>query len=210
MRKIILFIFTLSLYSNSVAQDIKISSSYSISSYLKYKNNFGYGIGFIKSLKTNNRLGLAFSHSFNNSRYQHEFFSDAYGIEYYREVTPSNQLITFSIDYCINTLYNQKSRFLIGPRITLNYFFVNEIIDERLVNKTEEYRYNLVYWQNNKIGIGLIFEYQRRIAENMFVCISVEPEAVFLTRFDLVGSSEPPVVGFINFNLGINYKLNRE
>ena len=78
MKKIFLSLTSL-LFLNqitAIAQVITISSTFYHSSYTKFQNNIGYEIGYNKYSNSNHKLGLAFSHSFNNTDYNYTFDSD--------------------------------------------------------------------------------------------------------------------------------------
>lgn len=211
MKKIFLLIAYI-IFLNQMttnAQEIAVSSIFSHSSYEKFQNNFGYEIGYNQYINSNNRLGFAFSHCFNNTDYNYIFVSDADGIDYYREVKPINQKMTFSINYGFNILNKNKSNFYLGSKISLNYFKINEIGTERPLNENDAYEYKRNYWNTNKMSIGLLLEYDRKIiSENISVFFSTEPEIVFYSRFGLIGSSDPTMIGFINLNLGLKIDLN--
>jgi hypothetical protein len=210
MKKIILLIMSFTLVNNMTAQEIKVASLFSNSSYNKYQNNFGYTIGYNQFVSSRNRLGFTFSQSFNNMDYNYTFFSDADGNDYYREVKPKNERITFSIDYGFGILKKQKSNIRIGPKIGLNYLNIREFVDEKPNHKNENYQYKTNYWETNKIGIGLLFEYDRKIfSENISVFFSTETEIIFFSRYGLMGSSDPALTGWINLNLGLKYRLNK-
>jgi len=193
----------------TIAQEIAVSSTFSHSSYNKFQNKFGYEIGYNQYFNSNNRLGFTFSHCFNNIDYNYIFVSDADGIDYYREVKPRNQKMTFSINYGFNILNKNKSNFYIGSKISLSYFKINEIGSERPTNENEDYKYKRNYWDSNKMGIGLLLEYDKKIiADNISLFFSTEPEIVFYSRFGLIGSSNPTMITFINLNLGLKMDLN--
>ena len=103
---------------------------------------------------------------------------------------------------------SHKNKFYIGPKWGLNYFRVNESGTQKASNDSETYEYNnLNYWDTNKTGIGLLLEYKRNIlSDNISVFFSTEPRVIFYSNFGLMGSSDPVMVGSINFNLG--FKLN--
>ncbi len=209
IMKILFFVIaSFILLNQATAQEIFISSLFSHSSYNKFQNNFGYEIGYNQFTKTNNRLGFTFSHSFNNTDYNYIFMSDADGIDYYRDVDPNNQKITLSINYSFNILNKQQSKFYIGPKLGLNGFNIKEYVDERPVNDTDNYQYNSNYWESKKIGIGLLLEYERNIlSDNISVFFSTEPEVIFFSKSGLMGSSDPIVIGCINFNLGFKFNM---
>ncbi len=210
MKKLFLLITTLILLNQMIliAQEITVSSTFSHSSYDKFQNNFGYEIGYNQFINSKNRLGFTFLQSFNNTDYNYIFMSDADGIVYYREVKPENQRTIISINYGFNILNKKKSNFYIGPELGLSYYKINEIGTERPTNENDDYEYKRNYWDTNRIGIGLLLEYDRKIiSDNIFVFFSAEPEIIFYSRFGLMGSSDPTMIRFINFNLGLKIDL---
>jgi len=105
-------------------------------------------------------------------------------------------------------LDKNKSNFYIGLELGLGYYKINETGTERPTNENDDYEYKCNYWDNNKIGIGLLLEYDRKIiSDNISVFFSTEPEIIFYSRFGLMGSSAPTMIGFINFNLGLKIDL---
>ncbi|RLD75199.1 MAG: hypothetical protein DRJ10_15735 [Bacteroidetes bacterium] len=208
MKKIFLIIAPLILLNQLTAQEITVSSTFSHSSYNKYQNNIGYEIGYNQTINSKNRLGFSYSQSFNNTDYNYLFSSDADGKDYYREVDPANQRLTFSVDYTFDILNSKKSNFFIGPKIGLNYFKINESVVESPINVNESYEYNSNYWENNKVGIGLLLKFQRKIFSGMIsICLSTVPEIIFFSKPGLMGSSDPVMIGVINFNLGLTYNM---
>jgi len=207
----ILLLITFLIFLNQMttfAQEITVSSTFHHSSYDKFQNNFGYEMGYNQFINSKNRIGFTFSHSFNNTDYNYTFTSDADGTDYYIEVKPKNNKMIFSLNYAFNILSNEKSNFYIGPKLGLAYFKVNEIGTERPINENDAYDYKSNYWKSNKIGIGLLLEYDRKIiSDNVSVFFSTKPEIILYSKFGLLGSSDPTVIGFINFNLGLKIDL---
>ena len=190
------------------AQEIAISSTFSLGSYNKFQNNFGYEIGYNQYINSSNRLGFTFSQSFNNTDYNYIFISDADGIEYYREVKPENQRIAISVNYGFNILNKSKSNLYFGPELGLSCYKINETGTERPTNENDDYEYKRNYWETHKIGTGLLLEYDRKIiSDNISVFFSTKPEIIFYSRFGLMGSSDPTIIVFINFNLGLKIDL---
>lgn len=192
----------------AIAQEIAVSPSFSHCNYDKFRNSIGYELGYNQYFNAKNRLGFTFSHSFKNADYNYIINSDGDGIDYYREVKSDNRIIAFSISYGFNVLHKNKSNFYIGPKLGLSYFKVNEIVTQRPVMEIDDYVYYRNKWENNKIGIGFLLEYDRKIvSNNISVFFSTKPEIVFYTRFGLDGSSDPTMIGLINFNLGLKINL---
>jgi len=210
MKKLFLIIISLGLLNQIPAQQIKVFPVLSVSSYQKYLSNIGYGFGYEIASKTKNKFGFTFSQSFNPTDYSCIFSSDADGKDYYRDVRPKNQKLSFSTCYSFNIYKNPKSDFFIGPKIGINYFKINESIVEREVNENETKTYTSNFWENNKIGLGLSFEYERNVlSDKLFLSFSTEPDLIFFTKFGLMGSSEPFIIGCLSFNLNIILNLTK-
>jgi hypothetical protein len=208
MKKLSFIIFTILLIGQVSAQEIRVSTIFSISTYPQFNTNLGYGIGFNPVSESKNKFGFSFSQSFNYYDYSYEFFSDGEGKTQYRDVNPKNQRLTFSVNYGFNILKRQKYEFLVNPKIGLNYFKVNESIVYTYENETETHSFSQNYWKKNKIGLGCILEYQRKVfADKLFLSFSTEPELVFYSKFGEIGGSDPYFIGWICFNLNVKFNL---
>lgn len=208
MKKIFLIIISFLLINQVSAQVIRISPIFSISSFQKFHTSIGYGIGYDLLLKSKNKLGFTFSQNFNTKDYSYVFSSDADGQDYNREVNPKNQKLSLSASYRFDVSKNPKYGFFVGPKIGLNYFKINEFIVERHESETQSFTQN--YWENNKIGLGLSLEYERNIlSDKLSLSFSTVPELIFFTKFGLMGSSDPPLIGWLNFNLNVMFNLSK-
>lgn len=201
---------TLGLLNQISAQQIKVFPVFLVSSYQKFHSSIGYGIGYEIVSKSKNKFDFSFSQCFNSTDYSYIFSSDAVGKDYHRDVKPKNQKLSFSTCYSFNIDKNPKCDFFIGPKIGINYFKTNESIVEREVNKSETKSYTINYWENNKIGLGLSLAYERNVLSNkLSLSFSTEPELIFLTKFGLMGSSVPPIIGCLSFNLNVILNLTK-
>jgi hypothetical protein len=210
MKKLFLIVISLGLLSQISAQQIKVFPVFSVSSYQKFHASIGYGIGYDIISKSKNKLGFTFSQSFNSTDYSYIFSSGADGKDYYRDVKPQNQKLSFSTCYSFNIKNSPKSDFFIGPKIGINYFKINESIVEREVNESETQSYTNKYWENNKIGLGLSLEYERNVlSDKLSLSFSTEPELIFFSKFGQMGSSEPPIIGYLSFNLNVIFNLTK-
>ncbi len=213
MKKYFLLIVSLLLINQVtiLAQEVTVSAVYSYGSYDKFLNNFGYELGYNQYLNARNRIGFAVSQSFHYAGYSYDFMSDADGKDYYREVKGENRRLTFSIGYGFDILNNTRSGLYIGPKLGLNYYKVNETGTQRLSGESAEHEYKADYRNNNRLGVGLLLEYDRKIfSDNIYLFFSTEPEVVFYSNFGLMGSSDPAMVGFINVNLGLKINLKTQ
>lgn len=208
---LILAAFIMLSQMTAAAQEIAVSSVFSINSYDKFNYTIGYEIGYNQYFKPYSRLGIAFSQSFKNASYNYTFFSGSDGQDYYREVDANNQWLAISVNYCFDVLKKQKSKLFIGPELGLNYFRIKENGTELQLNTSEKQNYSRDYWDTNKIGLGLLLEYRQEIvSDKISLLFSTVPEVIFYSRNGLKGSSNPVVVGAINFNLGLSFNLGRK
>ena len=206
MKKLFSIIISFVLLNQISAQVITLSPVLAVSNYQKFHTSLGYGIGYDILLKSQDKLGFTFSQHFNSKDYSYVFSSDADGQDYDREVNPKNQKLSLSACYSFNVSKNQKYGFFVGPKIGLNYFKMNEFIVERHESETQSFTQK--YWENNKIGLGLSLEYERDIlSDKLSLSFSTEPELIFFTKFGLMGSSDPPLIGWLNFNLNVMFNL---
>lgn len=210
MKKVVLFAAVLFLFNQLPAQELTVSPTFSHSSYNRFQNNVGYELGYNQFISKKSKFGLTFSHSFYPADYNYTIYIDADPATYYRNVKSNNQILTFSINYAFNILDGQKSNFFMGPKLSLNYFKFDESGTERLVNGTDSHEFHSKYWENSKIGVGLMLEYDRKIfSDNMALFFSTEPKLVFFSKRGLTGSSDPTWIGLINFNLGLKINLKK-
>lgn len=208
MKRTCLVLTFLTILSHLTAQEIRVSSIFSHSSYNKYQNTMSYEIGYNQSINSKNNIGFSYSQGFNKTDYNYIFSSDADGKDYSREVEPTNQRVTLSLDYTFDILNRAKFSFAIGPKIGLNYFKINEFVVESPTDASESYDITSNYWDNNKIGIGLLFRYERLIfSKRMSVSLSTTPEVIFFSRFGLDGSNKPAMIGSFSFNLGLTLNM---
>ncbi len=210
MKKRFLFIAVLFLSGHGLvrAQEITISTLFSPSSYNKFKNNIGYEIGYYQLLNLKSKLGLSFAQSFYNSDYNYSFFSSTDGRNYNRVVEPANQRIVLSADISFAVLKKEKSSFFIGPSFGINYFKIKEFVNQRIVGENEYNEFNTQYWENNKIGIGVLLAYEHSVfSDAVSVFVSTTPEMIFLSNPWAVGSNNPSGMFVLNLNLGLKFNL---
>lgn len=213
MKKLVFLILTFVWLNQStlISQSFSASSTFSIGSYNKFNNSIGYELTYSIPIKSKSRFGLSFAQSFTVFDYEYTFFSDAYGQEYYRDVKPKNQRLTFSVDFAVDVLHKEKSSFYLGSRLGLNYFNINEIVSERRANENDEHDYTNKYSEINKIGIGLILEYERKVfSEKISFFATTQPELIFYSKFWVVGSSDPYLIGMIDFKIGMRFKIENK
>jgi len=210
MKKLLIIIALFGMINQNYAQQLKIFPLFSVSSYQKFLSGVGYGIGYEVYLKSHNKTGLSFEHSINPTDYTYVFGSDADGKDYHRAVKPKNQKFSFSTYYSFNLYNSNKSNFFLGAKFGINYFKINEKITERQSDEIDTHTYTSRSWKNNKIGLGLTLEYERKVLDDkLSLSFTTEPAFIFLSKFGLIGSSVPPLVGFLTFKLNILFNLQK-
>jgi len=213
MKQTILIIMIFSFISSIYGQEIELKGTYASSSSKKYKTNVGYSIGYNQFIKNKNRFGISVTHYFSKMSYDDIYGSTADGISIYiKRIEPNNQRIALKLNYVFRLIDNSKSRLYFGPEIGLNYFFINEQY-ERIAN---EYisggNFTSNYTEINRIGIGFLLEFEIKevINKKISTYLSLNPEITSFEKFGMMGGYDPYFIGWMNFNLGIRYLLNKK
>jgi len=194
----------------ATAQEIELSSIFSIDTYPNFKNCIGYAIEFSPPYNSKNKVTFSFSQSFNYFEYSCDFSSDSEAKTQLRDVDPKNEIYSFSIYYKFNLLKKQKNNLLLGPKFGINFFKVNESIVYTYKNEPEIYSMNQKYWRKNKIGLGFVLEYQRKIFEDKIsLAVTSEPEIIFYSKFLALGSNEPYFILSNTFKLSLLFNLTK-
>ncbi len=210
MQQVLLLLCVVLILGQKItfAQELAVAARYAPGSYNKFKNSIGYEIAYSYSIKSKNRIGIAFSQSFYNKEYTYDFFSTSDGENYSREVRPKNQHLAIVVDYSFDLLNKENSHFYLGPRLGLHYLYLKEEISQTNLDNNETRQYVDQYWEVNNIGIGLLLNYERKILDdNTYIAISTEPALVILGNPYAVGPNSPWAMGLINLSIGLKYKF---
>jgi hypothetical protein len=212
MKKLTLIIFIFGFVVHLSGQEIELFGHYSGSTFNKYQNNFGYGLGYYYITKSSNKLGFIFQHSFFNKEYSNIFPSTEDGIStYIMDIVPKNQRMAFKINYAFNVVKNSTSSLFIGPEIGINYFFVNEQVARYENENLSAANYQSKYSENNKFGFGFLIEFELKeiISKSISITSSIHPEFISYEKTGMAGGYNPDLIGWMNFNLGVKYKLKK-
>ncbi|MCD4772392.1 MAG: hypothetical protein K8R41_03295 [Bacteroidales bacterium] len=213
MKKIISIILILSSVLQLSAQELEFFTTYSGSDYNKFQSNYGYGFGYNHYIKSNNKFGFTFQHSFCNSNYSEIYSSLIDGIStYIKKVEPENQRIVIKMNYAFKIVNYPKSSLYIGPEIGINYFLIKEQI-HRLENENlNAGDYQSQYSRNNKIGMGFLIEFELKeiISKRISISLSTHPEITSFDKCGLDGVYSKCLIGWLNFNFGIKYNLKNK
>ncbi len=213
MKKII-FLFSFLLFISSLyGQDIEISGIFASSSSKMFKNSFGYTLGYSQIVKTKNKLGISFSqYSYGNT------YDDIHNPDYdpsslsITETDPNNKRYALKINYAFGLVNNPKSKLYLGPEIGLNYFRIKEQTERIANGDIEALKYSSNYTINNRLGIGFLLEFQLNevISKRISTVLSVNPEITSFEKIGTTGSADHIFIGWLNFKLGVRYKLKKE
>ncbi len=208
MKKLLLTAVILNFTSPAFCQEIEINAIFAGSSSEKFSSCLGYKLGYISYIKSKNRLGFSLSHCFNKTKY--EYNEPPY---YTSNVDPENQRIAFKIHYAFRLMDNPRTKIYFGPEIGLNYFVLNEQhhrIEIDGQGDAIERHFSSNYSTIN-LGIGLLLEFElnKVVNERISTYFSVHHETIISEEFLAMGAREW-VVLWLNLNLGIRYKLNKE
>jgi len=210
MKKVLIIISFLSFISLTYGQEIEFGGVFASSSSKKFKNSFGYTVGYNQTVKLKNRLGFSFSQYFYNSAYDNiyhpEYDPASLSIE---QIVPNNKRFTIKANYAFRLVNNPKSKLYFGPEIGLNYFKIKEQYERTANGTIEGGNFNSNYTVNNRIGIGFLMEYQLEevIAKRISTYLSINPEFTSFEQIGTMGSPDPYFIGWLNFKFGIRYNL---
>ena len=209
----IVTIFLISLTSSIFGQEIELTGNFASSSSKRFNNSFGYTLGYNQIVKTKNKLGISFSQysycaTYDNI-YHPEYDPSSLSIT---ETDANNKRFALKLNYAFRLVNNPKSKLYLGPEIGLNYFKIKESTERIGNGQIESGTFIDDYWVNNKLGIGFILEIQldEVISKRVSTVFSLNPEITGFEEFGTMGSADPWFIGWVNFKLGIRYKLKNE
>ncbi|HCE56952.1 MAG TPA: hypothetical protein DER09_03910 [Prolixibacteraceae bacterium] len=194
-------------------QNIEFTGIFASSSSKTFKNSFGYSLGYNKIIKTKNKLGVSFSHYSYGATYDNiyhpEYDPSSLSIT---ETDANNKRFALKLNYAFRLVNNPKSKLYLGPEIGLNYFKIKESTERIANGQIESGTFNDDYRVNNKLGIGFILEFQldEVISKRVSTVFSLNPEITGFEEFGAMGSADPWSIGWLNFKLGVRYKLKNE
>ena len=211
MKKILFLFSYLLLISPLYGQNIEISGIFASSSK-KFKHSFGYSLGYNQIVKTKNKLGISFSQYSYGATYD-----DIHTPEYdpsslsITETDANNKRFALKLNYAFRLVNNPKSKLYLGPEIGLNYFRIMEYTERIANGRIKSANYTDDYWVNNRLGIGFLLEFQidEVISKRISTVLSVNPEITSFEEFGATGSADPWFFGWLNFKLGVSYKLKK-
>jgi len=208
-------IFILVFVSCSVflsGQEIEFNGAYNIGSSIKFRNNFGCGIGYNVFPTPKIRLGFFLDYSLNNLHYLYSYTSLADLSKTMEDVQPYNQQIALKITCSFNLLKSTKSQLYLGAEIRLSYFFINERGEQTVTTHQGNItsgNFSSNYSVDNRFGIGLLIEYELKdiIWKRISASASLHPGITSYQNFGVMDSNDPKIIGWLNFNVGIKYSL---
>jgi hypothetical protein len=212
MKKALLIILLFGYISLTYGQQIEFGGIFACSTSKKYADCFGYRVGYNQTVKSNNRLGFAFSEYFYTTAYD-----DIYPPEFepssllIKQVDPNNKRYSLTVSYAFDLINNPKSKLYFGPEMGLNYFVIKEQYERIPNGDIDGGNFNSNNTFSNRIGIGFLMEFQLEevMAKKISTYISINPEFTSFEKIGMMGSPYPYFIGWLNLNLGIRYTLNK-
>jgi len=210
MKKFTLLISLSFFIIQTSGQEIDFNLSYSNSSLIKFKNAIGFDIGFSKITKKENKIGFLVSNSFNSFNYDWIRTDISDPRQYIiMDIKPDSYSLSLQGYYCYHIYKNDNAAVFLGPIINLNYFKIYESIHQLPSGTRTEMSYDENDWVNNKIGIGLLLEYEiRKVIKDCFdLTYSLNPMIGSFEHFPAMGSIDPWFYLSINFKIGLSYRF---
>lgn len=193
------------------SQELEFHGSYSLGTIDKYKHNIGFGIGYNQYFNNWNRLGIQINYAISPFKYDLNYISTADLSKWYKEINARNQKMDIKFVYGFRVLSKSKSELFVGPTFSLSYLFVNQIVNYTAITQwgdTITDNYQSRFSENNRPNLGIIIEYQlKEILGKMFsVFCSLNPEImVYNNPLLKKGYSQPAIILWVSFNVGIKY-----
>jgi len=210
MKKFTLLISLSLVLIQTSGQEIDFNLSYSNSTLRKFKNAIGFDIGFSKITKKENKIGLLVCSSFNSFNYDWIRIDLSDPRQYIiMDIKPDSYSLSLQGYYCFHLYKNDNAAVFLGPMINLNYFKIYESIHQLPSGTRTEIYYNDNDWFYNKIGIGLLLEYEIRkvIKDDLDLTYSLNPMIGSFEHFPAMGSTDPWFYLSINFKIGLSYRF---
>ncbi|HOG19707.1 MAG TPA: hypothetical protein PKW37_04620 [Salinivirgaceae bacterium] len=106
---------------------------------------------------------------------------------------------------------NEKSNLYIGCNVGINYFYFRGVnnsirITDGYVTKV---KYPYAYTEKNRLGFGFLIEYEINevFSERFSTSITINPELTAFEKWGMTGDYAPWTVGWLNFSIGLKYRL---
>ena len=202
-------LFLLFVSYSVFGQEFELNGFYSSSTIKEYKNNWGYGLGYNHFLKKN-RFGISYSSYSYNTKYDDIHSSTVDGIsKYILEYTPNNSRIAINLIYSNKLIDNEKSNLYLGCFVGLNYYKLHGEYSRIANGLINEGNFFYDYSINNCFGLGILIEYEIEdiISDKITTSMKISPELTGFEEFGTSGGYAPWVIGWLNFQIGIKYKL---
>lgn len=192
-------------------QEVDINGLYSSSSTKEFKNSIGIGLGY-NYFVNHNRIGIALSYLNYNTAYDDIYTSTTDGTSIIvKEINPNNNRMSINLNYAYRIIDNSNSIIWLGCTAGLNYFNMQGDYyqyDDNLQNKnylTYDYK------ESNRIGIGLLIEYEitNIFSDRFSSSIKINPELTSFDDFASSGGHAPWLIGWINFSVGLKYRFDK-
>ncbi len=179
MKRFILFIFSFFVATYIQAQSIEIKGFYAHTNSNKFTPAMGYGIGYTHQTKAKQRLGLSLSYFISKPSYHEEYKSSEDGISYYiQDVEAHNQRFAIKCHYAFDLLKSHTLQLYIAPQLGLNYYIMEENIDQEANGFILERQYTFHYKKKHRLSFGALFElaWQPKFTKHLGAFLALNPE----------------------------------
>ena len=212
------FIPTIVLLCFSVfvsGQEIELTGTYASSTSTKFQHTFGGGVGYNQFITHRSRLGFFIGYLINTTPYHQSSASTTDLSTVVRDARPYNQRVALKITYSFNLLKSARSMLFLGAEVGLNYFIIDEKGEQTVTTRQGDVTSGSFINNttvNNRVGVGMLIEYELKdiICKRISPFLSIHPEVTSYGRFGLKGSSDPALIGWMNFNVGVKYSLGKK
>ena len=103
----------------------------------------------------------------------------------------------------------EKSNLYLGCNVGLNYFKLQEKVNQTANGFMSERTYEIDETINNRLGFGILIEYEIKkvILDRISTSIKINPELTAYEKWGMTGIYAPWMIGWLNVSIGLKYTL---
>jgi hypothetical protein len=210
MKKLLIILFLNAVLININAQGVDFKIKYSNSTLSEFRKSLGIEAGFSKIDKSDNKVGILISSSYNPYDYDFIRRSPADPSSYIiKEVKPNSFSFGLEMYYTFDIYSNERTALYIGPQAGIINFLFNESIHRLPSGEYPERTYTENKFEGPKVNIGIQIEHEIKnvLLDNLNLCYTINSKIGNYEELFAMGGIDPWAFLAIDFKVGFNYKF---
>ncbi len=117
--------------------------------------------------------------------------------------------MAINLIYSYSLIENENSSLYLGYSLGLNYYKLKGSYTRTANGDLSGGVFNYAYNRKKRFGLGLLIEYELKqiISKRFSTSIKINPELTAFDKFGTRGGQLPWAIGWLNFSIGLKYKL---